>query len=72
MIYGNPALKPTFSHNIRLRFQKFSPESQRSIMSMADAQIMQNSIVSRTDYDPQSGGRSTTTKTSAAYGTSGP
>lgn len=59
VIYGNPALKPTFSHNIRLRFQKFSPESQRSIMSMADAQIMQNSIVSRTDYDPQSGGRST-------------
>lgn len=59
VVYGNPALKPTFSHSIRVRFQKFSPESQRSIMSMLDAQIAQNSIVSRTDYDPHSGGRAT-------------
>ncbi len=59
IIVGNPGLKPTFSHNIRLRFQKFSPESQRSIMSMMDAQIAQNSIISRTSYNPESGGRIT-------------
>ena len=59
VIIGNPSLNPTFSHNIRLRFQKFSPESQRSIMSMMDAQITQNSIISRTDYNPATGGRRT-------------
>ena len=60
VVIGNPALKPTFTHNIRLRLQKFSPESQRSIMSMADASIQQNSIISRATYDPQTGGRVTT------------
>ncbi len=59
VVQGNPNLKPTFSHNIRLRFQKFSPESQRSIMTMADAQIKQNAIVSRTTFDSQTGGRYT-------------
>ncbi len=60
VVQGNPNLKPTFSHNIRLRFQKFSPESQRSIMTMADAQIRQNAIISRTLFDSQTGGRYTT------------
>ena len=60
VVQGNPLLKPTFTHNIRLRFQKFSPESQRSIMTMADAQISQNAIISRTDFDSQTGGRYTT------------
>jgi len=59
VVQGNPNLKPSFSHNIRLRFQKFSPESQRSIMTMADAQINQNAIVSRTTFDSQTGGRFT-------------
>ena len=60
VVQGNPELKPSFSHNIRLRFQKFSPESQRSIMTMADASISQNAIVSRTTFDSQTGGRFTT------------
>ena len=60
VVIGNPALKPTFSHNIRLRFQKYNPSNQSSIMSMADASIEQNSIISRTDYDAMSGGRITT------------
>lgn len=60
VIVGNPMLKPTFSHNIRLRFQKYNPERQSSIMSMADAQVTQNSIISRTDYNRVTGGRTTT------------
>ncbi len=60
VIVGNPSLKPTFSHNIRLRFQKFNPSNQSSIMSMADAEVVQNSIISRTTYDGVSGGRMTT------------
>lgn len=60
VVVGNPLLKPTFSHFIRLRFQKYNPENQSSIMSMADAEIAQNSIISRTDYDRLSGGRTTT------------
>jgi hypothetical protein len=60
VVQGNPNLKPSFSHNIRLRLQKFSPESQSSIMMMADAQITQNAIVNRTIYDGTTGGRYTT------------
>lgn len=60
VVVGNPELKPTFSHNIRLRFQKFNQDHQSSIMSMADFSIMQNSIISRTKYNELSGGRMTT------------
>lgn len=59
VIIGNPGLAPTFSHNIRLRLNKFSAESQRSIMSMMDASIEQNSIISHTTYDRTTGGRVT-------------
>ena len=59
VVVGNPELKPTFSHNIRLRFQKYNPDNQSSIMSMGDAQVIQNSIISHTSYDRNSGGRLT-------------
>lgn len=57
---GNPSLKPTFTHNIRLRFQRYNPDNQSSIMSMMDASVVQNSIISRTTNNPMSGGRITT------------
>lgn len=60
VVMGNPSLKPTFTHNVRLRFQKFSVESQRSIMAMADASFTQNSIISHTSYNAETGGRMTT------------
>lgn len=60
IVVGNPNLDPTFTHNIRLRFHDFNAEAQRSIMTMADASIVQNSIVSRTNFDPETGGRTTT------------
>ncbi|MBQ9076694.1 MAG: TonB-dependent receptor [Muribaculaceae bacterium] len=60
IVVGNPDLDPTFTHNVRLRFQDFNPEAQRSIMVMADAQVAQNSIISRTSFNPETGGQVTT------------
>ena len=60
IVIGNPDLKPTFSHNLRLRFHNFNPEAQRSIMAMMDASLTQNSIISRTDFNNETGGRTTT------------
>lgn len=59
IIQGNPSLDPTFTHYINMRFQDFNAESQRSIMAMADIQIAQNSIVSRTEYNAETSGRTT-------------
>lgn len=60
IVIGNPDLDPTFTHNVRLRFHNFNPEAQRSIMTMLNARLVQNSIVSRTTFDPATGGRTTT------------
>ena len=60
IIVGNPDLAPSFSHNMRLRFQDFNSDAQRSIMVNADAQVTQNAIVSKTTYDQQTGGQVTT------------
>lgn len=57
---GNPDLSSSFSHNVMVRFQDFDADRQRSIMLMADLSMTQNSIVSRTDYDLTTGGRTTT------------
>ncbi|MDE6287886.1 MAG: outer membrane beta-barrel family protein, partial [Muribaculaceae bacterium] len=41
-------------------FQNFNPEAQRSIMAMIDARVVQNSIISMTDYDSSTGAQTTT------------
>lgn len=60
IVVGNPDLDPTFSHNINIRFQDFNSEKQRSVMLMANFTIDQNSIISRTDYNSQTGVQTTT------------
>lgn len=60
IVIGNPDLDPSFTHNIRLRFQDFNADAQRSIMAMADASVTQNSIISRTTFDTGTGGQTTT------------
>lgn len=60
IVIGNPNLKPTFSHNANLRYQNFNSEAQRAIMLMLNASMQQNSIVSKTTYDPTTGGQTTT------------
>lgn len=60
IVVGNPDLKPTFTHNLHFRFQDFNQEAQRSIMAMVFANLRQNAIVSRTDFDEQTGAQRTT------------
>lgn len=60
IVIGNPDLKPSFSHNVRFRFQDFNADAQRSIMAMVDGTLNQNSIVSKTTYNDQTGGQTTT------------
>lgn len=59
IVVGNPSLKPTFVHNLNLRFQDFASMAQRSIMAMANINFEQNSIISTTVYDAVTGGRTT-------------
>lgn len=60
VVVGNPELKPTFTHSARVRFHDFNSEAQRSIMLMADVSMKQNAIVSRTEFDSETGGQTTT------------
>lgn len=60
VVIGNPSLDPSFTHYLRLRYQDFNAEKQRSIMAMADFNMTQNSIVSMTTFNPETGGQVTT------------
>ena len=59
IIIGNPELKPTFNHNINLRFGDFAQGAQRSIMAMMNIDFAQNSIVSDVTTDELTGNRIT-------------
>lgn len=60
IVVGNPELKPSFNHNVRVRFSDFNVDAQRSIMAMANVGITQNSIVSNTQFNRETGGQLTT------------
>ena len=60
IVVGNPDLDPTFSHNIQMRFNDFNPQGQRSFMLMANAQVSQNAVVSRSTFNRETGGQVTT------------
>lgn len=60
IVIGNPELKPSFNHNVRVRFSDFNVEAQRSIMMMANVGMTQNSIVSNTQFNRETGGQITT------------
>lgn len=62
IVVGNPALSPSFTHNIRFRLQDFNQKEQRSIMAMLNASVVQNSIVSSTEFDTETGAQRTTYK----------
>jgi len=64
---GNPDLKPSFSHNLNLRFQDFNMESQRSLMFMADFSLTQNSIISKTIYDANAARTTTYTNVNGVW-----
>lgn len=60
IVVGNPNLDPSFTHMLRLRFQDFNAGHQRSLMVMGDFSATQNSIVSKTISDSQTGAKTTT------------
>lgn len=60
IVIGNPNLNPSFSHNLNFRFQDYDGEKQRSIMVMLNGSMTQNSIVSRTSFNKETGGQITT------------
>lgn len=60
VVVGNPALKPSFTHHASIRYHDFNGNAARSMMLMLDAQYTQNSIISRTDFDRETGGQVTT------------
>lgn len=60
VVQGNPALDPSFNHNLMVRFQDFNMEAQRAIMLNANVSVEQNSIVSNSTFDRNTGARYTT------------
>lgn len=60
IVVGNPALDPEFAHNVNLRFNDFNGMAQRSFMVGLNTSIYQNRIISRTTFNPATGGQTTT------------
>ena len=59
---GNPGLKPSFTHSMRLFYNTYNAELQRGIMTHASFSATQNGISNSTEYDDQTGARTTTPK----------
>lgn len=59
IVIGNPDLNPSFSHNLRMRFQTFNPDNQQSIMAMAFAGFTQNAIATNIITNRETGARTT-------------
>ncbi|MDE6653360.1 MAG: outer membrane beta-barrel family protein, partial [Muribaculaceae bacterium] len=60
VVQGNPELAPSFTHSLNGRFHDFNMEAQRAIMLDASVSMTQNSIVSKSTFDPTTGARFTT------------
>ncbi len=56
---GNPGLKPSFSHNLELRFNTFNMDAQRGIFSHVSGSFTQNSISNIRKYNETTGGWTT-------------
>ncbi|MBR2102307.1 MAG: outer membrane beta-barrel protein [Prevotella sp.] len=53
---GNPGLKPSFSNNLRLNYNTYFIDHQRSIMTFANYSNTRNSIASMVRYNELTGG----------------
>lgn len=59
---GNPGLKPSFTHNLRVFYNTYNADKQRGIFSHANFQTTQNSISNSRVYNETTGGWTTTSK----------
>ncbi|MDE8712597.1 outer membrane beta-barrel protein, partial [Phocaeicola vulgatus] len=57
---GNPGLKPSFAHTMRLFYNTYNAEKQRGIMTHVYFTATQNSISNSTVYDENTGGTTST------------
>lgn len=55
--YGNPNLKPSFSHNAMMFYNKYIPETMRSYNLNLFFMATQNSVAQKTTYDATTGGK---------------
>ena len=60
--YGNPDLKPSFSHRMFFRYQNSNPEKASSFAAFLNGSTVTNDIVSSTVTDAQTGRKETTYK----------
>ncbi len=56
---GNPGLKPSFTHNVRLFYNNYIQNHQRAIMTYLNYSNTLNSISNMVTYDDATGGRTT-------------
>lgn len=54
--YGNPNLKPSFTHNVMMSYNKYIPESMRAYALNLFYSNTQNSVANQTSYNPSTGG----------------
>jgi hypothetical protein len=54
--YGNPNLKPSFTHNVMMFYNKYVPEYMRSYALNLFYSNTQNAVANQTSYDPSTGG----------------
>jgi len=57
--YGNPDLKPSFTHRFRIRYQKFNPEQASAFMLFGGLNFTNNAIVTKSINRPNGGQEST-------------
>lgn len=55
--YGNPNLKPSFSNNVSVGYNRYSPETMRSINLNVNYRSTLNTITDRMTYDREIGAR---------------
>lgn len=56
---GNPGLKPSFSNELRLFYNTYIQDHQRSIMTFVNYSNTRNSVSNMVTYDETTGGRTT-------------
>lgn len=55
--YGNPDLKPSFTHNVNASYNGFNVDTRRTIIARGSFNTTQNSTTNMTLYDPSTGAR---------------
>ncbi len=55
--YGNPNLKPSFTHNLNMFYRNYIPTTMQSVTMNFNYQNSVNSVTNKMTYDPSNGAR---------------